>query len=413
LVTDLRNAIMGRFRGQQPIVRRRQNGRSFPSLTLTGGSFRMTAGSLGAAILLAACGSGGAQPTTPPLAPPAASSPAGSPSAAAASPSASPAAPPAGGYTVRLAIAGTGTDASLLIGIDKGFFAEQGLKVETARLNSSDMPPQLASGQLDAGAGSFNVSLVNAVQRGLDLKLVADKARCLPGTGALQMVVRKDLYDSGKVRGPKDFKGLNIGIQSVGSGSEVELAKFLKPGGLTNADVNRKAMTYADMPAAFSNKSIDAAAGPEPFPSQVIDKGLAVSLAKCGDYNPNGEISQVVYGAKFISDHPAEAQKFMVGYLKAVRYFNDAFVKHDPKVLPEVIALIAKDTKTDPKIYQRMDSEHNMWGVDPDGAINVPNLQEDIDFWLANGEIKQAIDLNQVVDMSFAQAAAKQLGPYK
>lgn len=369
-------------------------------------------------LLLAACGSGAASPTTPPVSP-ASTSPSASASVAASKSAATPsastssAAAPSGGYTVRLAIAGTGTDASLLIGIDKGYFGEQGLKIETARLNSSDMPPQLAAGQLDAGAGSFNVSLVNAVDRGLDLKLVADKARCLPGTGALQMVVRKDLYDSGKVRGPKDFKGLNLAIQSVGSGSEVELAKFLKPGGLTDADVNRKAMTYADMPAAFSNKSVDAATGPEPFPSQVIDLGLAVSLAKCGDYNPNGEISQVVYGPKFIAEHPKEAQRFMVGYLKAVRYFNDAFVKHDPKVLPEVIDLIAKDTKTDAKIYQRMDNEHNMWGIDPDGAINIPNLQEDLDFWLANAEIKQTIDLSKVVDMSFAQAAAKELGPYK
>ena len=60
---------------------------------------------------------------------------------------------------------------------------EQNIKIETIRLNSSDMPAQLAAGGLEAGGGSFNVSLVNAVDRGLDIKMVADKARCLAGTG--------------------------------------------------------------------------------------------------------------------------------------------------------------------------------------------------------------------------------------
>ncbi len=330
----------------------------------------------------------------------------------AASASAKPAASAAA--TVRVALSGAGTDATLFIGIDKGYFAEQGLNIDTVRLNSSDMPPQLAAGQLDVGAGSFNVSLVNAVNRGLDLKLVADKARCLPGSGAVALALRKDLYDSGKVRGPKDFKGLTLGIQSVGSTSEVELDKFLKQGGLGLNDVTRKSLTYPDMPIAFTNKSIDATSAPEPVPSDLVAKGLAVIAGKCGDYNPNGEIAQILYGPKFIADQPAAARRFMVGYLKSARYFGDAFVKQDPKALEDVIGIIARGTKTDAKVYQTMNANKNMWGVDPDGQINVANLQEGQDFWLnVTGELKQGIDLSKVVEMSFAQAAVKELGPYK
>ncbi|MFI5265877.1 MAG: ABC transporter substrate-binding protein [Chloroflexota bacterium] len=372
--------------------------------------------------ILAACGGAASAPasTSAPssaAAKPSTSAPASAAASAAAGsakPAASAQAVPSGGNTVHVAFSGAGTDAALFIGVDKGLIAEQGSKIDTVRLTSSDMPPQLAAGSLEAGAGSFTVSLVNAIQRGLDLKLVADKARCLPGTGALQTVVRKDLYDSGKVRGPKDFKGLTFGIQSVGSGSEVELDLFLKKGGLGINDVTRKSLTYPDMPVAFSNKSIDATAAPEPTPSQLIHDNLAVSVGKCGDYNPNGEISMILYGPKFMSEQPDVAKRFMVAYLKSVRYFNDAFVKHDPKVLDEAIGIIAKDTKVDPKVYQDMNANNSMWGIDPNGQLNTASFQTDQDFWLnVTNELKQSIDLNRLVDMSFAQAAVQQLGPYK
>ncbi|HEY8695735.1 MAG TPA: ABC transporter substrate-binding protein, partial [Chloroflexota bacterium] len=333
--------------------------------------------------------------------------------AVAAKPALSAAAASSGGNTVHVAFSGAGTDASLYIGVDKGFFAKQGINIESVRLNSSDMPPQLAAGSLDVGAGSFTVSLINAIQRGLNLRLVADKARCLPGTGALQIVVRKDLYDSGKVRGPKDFKGLTFGIQSVGSGNEVELDLFLKQGGLGITDITRKSLTYPDMPVAFANKSIDATSAPEPTPSQLIHENLAVSVGKCGDYNPNGEISMILYGPKFMAEQPEVAKRFMVGYLKSVRYFNDAFVKHDPKVLDEAIGIIARDTKVDPKVYQDMNANNSMWGIDPNGQLNTATFQTDQDFWLnVTGELKQPIDLSRLVDMSFAQAAVQLLGPY-
>lgn len=375
--------------------------------------------------VLAACG-GATQPAAPASAgasvgssgigskPASASAAKPAGSSAAGGTSARPSAAASGAATVHVAFSGAGTDASLYIGVDKGFFAEQGITIDSVRLNSSDMPPQLAAGALDVGAGSFTVSLINAIQRGLDLRLVADKARCLPGTGALQIVVRKDLYDSGKVRGPADFKGLTFGIQSVGSGSEVELDLFLKKGGLGINDVTRKSLTYPDMPVAFSNKSVDATGAPEPTPSQLVHQNLAVSIAKCGDYNPNGEISMILYGPKFMNEQPEVAKRFMVAYLKSVRYFNDAFVKHDPKILPEAIGIIARDTKVDPKVYQDMNASNSMWGIDPNGQLNTASFQADQDFWInVTHELKQPIDLSKLVDMSFAQAAVQQLGPYK
>ena len=56
-----------------------------------------------------------------------------------------------------------------------------------------------------------------------------------------------------------------------------------------------------------------------------------------------------------------------------------------------------------------------MPSLDPDGRVNVATLADDQELWLATGLLEQArIDLNDVVDLSFAEAvAARTLGPYR
>ncbi|MGE3644032.1 MAG: hypothetical protein AB7F96_09285 [Beijerinckiaceae bacterium] len=51
--------------------------------------------------------------------------------------------------------------------------------------------------------------------------------------------------------------------------------------------------------------------------------------------------------------------------------------------------------------------------MDPDGAFNMKSAQMDLDFYKSQGMVKDNIDLAQVVDCSFVDAAIKELGPCK
>src|SRR4051794_1905307 len=66
------------------------------------------------------------------------------------------------------------TEAPALIAEQRGYFAAVGLKVEITRLQSgADAIPALATGQLEVGSAvTPTVALLNAVQRGLPLKVV-------------------------------------------------------------------------------------------------------------------------------------------------------------------------------------------------------------------------------------------------
>ena len=59
------------------------------------------------------------------------------------------------------------------------------------------MIASLATNQIDVGGGSPSVGLYNAMARGVDVKMVADRASSAPGRNSWQLFLRKELADSG------------------------------------------------------------------------------------------------------------------------------------------------------------------------------------------------------------------------
>jgi NitT/TauT family transport system substrate-binding protein len=50
--------------------------------------------------------------------------------------------------------------------------------------------------------------------------------------------------------------------------------------------------------------------------------------------------------------------------------------------------------------------------IDPNGALYMKALQTDLDYFKQLGLVKKDATLTRVIDRSFAEAAAAQLGPY-
>ncbi len=128
---------------------------------------------------------------------------------------------------------GASSDAPLFIADAKGYFAEQGLKVKFMRFDSAaKMIPSLGSGEVDVGSGATSAGLYNAVKRGIDIKIVSDKARNAPGYGFEAIMVRTDLMESGKVKSLKDFKGLKVAMSANGNSENAIMNYALVQNGL-------------------------------------------------------------------------------------------------------------------------------------------------------------------------------------
>ncbi len=355
---------------------------------------------------------GCAQPpaSAPTVAPTKSAEPGKATAAPVASPaSASPAPAKAAGApaTVRLGIIGNLTDAPILIADAKGYFKSAGLDVEISNFNTAaQMVAPLGTGQLDIGGGTVSAGLFNAVARGVDIKIVADKSSMLPGRAALNFVVRKDLAD--QIKDYKDLKGRTIATTPLGTSVEVELHEILKKGNLKFDDVKQVTMNFPDMLTAFSNKSIDVAVSIEPFTTQGVEKGLIVRWKGMDEIYPNHMVSVLLYSPVFAKAHPDAAKSFMVAYIKGARDYIDAFTKNKNK--DEIVSILTKRTNVkDPALYDKM----TVFGVSPDGTVNLKSLAYDQDYYLQTGQIQKKIDLSTLVDQQYVDYAVKELGKYQ
>ncbi|HLH23229.1 MAG TPA: ABC transporter substrate-binding protein [Chloroflexota bacterium] len=372
------------------------------------GRYRVPLRLVGLVVLLAMGGAcAPAAPSAPaPAAPaqPAASAPTAAPAAAAATAVPTAAPQPA---TVRVGILNSVGDAAFSIGIEKGFYAEQGITVETVPFDSAvRMIAPLGAGQLEVGQGVIGASALNAVARGVDVRGIAGASGSPPGHGNNAFILRKDLAD--QVHGPADLRGRKVGIASTGNGVEIELVDLLQRGGLTLADVELVQLNFGEQVIALSNGGIDLALISEPSATLALDRGVGQLWMRSDELIPNHLTSFIWAGPHFVAQTDV-AQRFMVAALKGVRLYNDAFFKNDAATREELIDIFTKYTPVkDRDLYNRMVFQ----GFDPDGRINRESVERDMAYYVATGQIPGPVDLDRLIDMRFADYAVSVLGPY-
>ena len=348
----------------------------------------------------AAATPGAARTTSP--SPPALGGPGGAPAAATAPPA------PA---DVRVGVMFSASDAGVFLALERGYFHEQALQVELENFTSAaQMLGPLGAGQIDAGGTAVTPGYLNAVARGVRVRIVADKGSTPPGWGYQGLLIRRALWDSGTVRGPAALRGRKVALPSLGSSAEVGIDRALRQGGIQARDADLTQLPFGDMPAAFASGVLDAAIAIEPFLTRIEADGSAIIWQREDEYYPNHQIGVLYYSDPFATQRTEVARRFMVAYLKGVRDYNDGFRKGDAARRAEAVAALIKHTSVkDPALYDRM----AMSGLNPDGEVNVDSLREDYEYWLANGYQEERVTIDDLVDHSFARYAVQQLGPYR
>ncbi|MBI4316877.1 MAG: ABC transporter substrate-binding protein [Chloroflexi bacterium] len=334
---------------------------------------------------------------------------------AAAAPKPTQAAKAAPAATVKLSVdpVGKSSDAGLYIALEKGYFKEQNITIELKPVaGTAERLQMLAIGEADVGGGSPGPGIYNAILRGIPLKLAAEKGSNPPGQGFISFVIRKDLFDQGAIKDPKDLKGRKIGITGANAGATalIDLDILMSKAGLTYKDTEPVDMVFADFGAAFAGKSIDVAAQIEPLTTKGVEQGLFVRWKGIDEINPNHQVAALMFSSQFAKDRADVAKRFMVAYVKGVRDYNDAFVKKDRKARDEVIPVLIKHTDIK---QQELFDKMVFPGLNPDGHVNTQSLSRDLEWLLANGFMRQAVDLKEIIDNQFADYAVQVLGPYK
>jgi NitT/TauT family transport system substrate-binding protein len=361
------------------------------------------------AALLVACSSPAAPAPPQPAAPQAAaptttSAPAQSAPQTAAVPPLSPTA------HVKFGSTGVSTDISVFIGMDRGYFREEGIETEFVPFSTGpETLPALVTNEIQVAGGSANAGFYNAAARGLDLKLVADKGGCWTNSCNYALVVRKDLIDSGQFRDFADLRGRKISLNSRGVNLMVNLVAALEKGGLTEQDVDIVELGATDSLVGLANRGLDASMLLEPQVAQGVSQGVIVRWKGADELLPYYQQGGVLmYGGRFINESPEVARRWMVAYVRALRDYYDAAVKGRDRA--SVLDLLVKYTSLKDRGVLDKVVLHT---YNPDGYLEVDGLQEDLKVFLQLGVVQQPVDLKTVIDHQFVDYAIQRLGRYQ
>jgi len=213
---------------------------------------------------------------------------------------------------------------ALYVGIEKGYFADEGIEIE---LTKNPLLPnlfaQLLIGNLDVSGFGIGAGFFNAVKRGSPVKIVApmggnpSKPGVQKGTSAAALMVRSDLLKSGKVKTVSDLKGKTCAINALGVLTEYLLSEELARGGLNISDIKLKTMPFPQIAAALKSGALDCGLLPPALALKVITGKVAQRMNNNYELDMQGLV--VVYNTKWANENPITANKFMKAYLRAVR----------------------------------------------------------------------------------------------
>ncbi|MFQ5612564.1 MAG: ABC transporter substrate-binding protein [Anaerolineae bacterium] len=295
--------------------------------------------------------------------------------------------------------------APFFVANEKGYFAEQGLTVELQSFRSGAfMMAPLTTGDLDAGGGETGPGLFNAIDQGLDIRVVSAMASQPPGFGAVPLLVRTDLIDSGTVSSVADLAGRKVALNVERGTAEYLLAKALEGAGLTVDDVEVVSLPFPEMPAAFANQAIDAAILPHPLASRAIGAGDAVALLEGDEITDTPQNGVIYFGQRLLQPENREiGVRFLIAYLKAARDLQGDGWRSDDNVA--IINLVTNVPA--PAIKNGV-----AYYFEPNGLINRASTEDFQLYHFNRGytEMAAPLPLDQVIIDTYLDEALARLG---
>ena len=296
------------------------------------------------------------------------------------------------------------SSAPLFIGIEKGFFKEEGIEIDPQWFEAAHpIAVATASNKVDVGATGITASLFNMVASGQALTIVADKGREQKGYSSSAILVTTELYGKGVTK-ISDLKGKRIGITQTGSTYHYMIGRLLESQGLTLKDVELVPLTkLSALMAALQSKQVDGVILNEPNISRVVSDGYGKVIAQVGDVM-DYQTSGLFFSPNLIKDKDL-ALRFMKGYIKSSRYYYDAVLaKPAGKNYDEVIKIIAKYTGA-----PESDIKTGLPYMDRDGKLLASDIDTQINWYKTQGMIEKPITGKQVTDSTLLEQALKQL----
>jgi NitT/TauT family transport system substrate-binding protein len=279
------------------------------------------------------------------------------------------------------------------IATEKKFYDAEGLSVDTIVAGSANgVLQQLAAGSINIGQAATDQTL-RAIARGAPIRIVAGAASNAP----FRMVAAKGTRDWG------ELKGRTISVGGLTDATLYFLRVMARRNGLGDKDYD---LLYGGgTPSRFAqllSGAVAAAMLTNPQDFIALEQGF-VDLGSVPDYLPHWAQNTIEVDTRWALQHRAEVLAFLRVHLRATRYF------YDPANRAEVIAILAKHTRTNPDVAAKTyDLYVRQQVIAPDAALFEEGIKANLDALVAMGDMAAPPPVANFVDAGFlAEVAGK------
>jgi NitT/TauT family transport system substrate-binding protein len=291
-------------------------------------------------------------------------------------------------YVIKIASASGLCSAPFFVAEEKGFYAEEGLKYEFLRVDSSQIPTLLATGQIDA-MFELLATLVQPLSNGLDIKIPL-----AIHTGCIKVLVSPN----SDIKTPADLKGKKIGTGGMAAPTTTIVQRYLARDGIgtiaPNLEVEWVIYPSSDLPMALERGLVDAIALGDPT-ALIIEnagKGRAIINTTTDDYMKDEFCCVLVAGSGVAKNHPETLAKMTRAIQKA-----SVWVQNNPDATAQLLT---------EKNYIPGDPEVNAQALKSytwDASVSAAkaSLQRNLADMQKIGLIPQSVDLGDITNRTF------------
>jgi NitT/TauT family transport system substrate-binding protein len=291
----------------------------------------------------------------------------------------------------------------VMLAHDKDYFAAQGIDSELQSLaGGADMVTLTANGDFDFGIGGAGPAFFNAINRGIELTVIAP-LHFERNPQATPLMVSKERFDSGELDSIEKLAGKKVSVNARGA-TEYWLDQALRTGGLTIEDIDLLELGFGDVSAALASGAIDAAMLGEPLATAAENEGIAVRLADgfISDFQP----TFVYVNPGFAEENPELVTGFMAAFLEGCRDLTADDWAND-----ENLDLLNRQTRVDVELIEQSSRTY----CEPNGEIDAADLQTLQEFFAARGllDYDELLDVESFIDRSYVEQALEEIGRYE
>lgn len=278
------------------------------------------------------------------------------------------------------------------IAVQKGFFEDHGITVETVSIESkADSKSALAAGRIQAIATTVDTNLMTSTQ-GVDITipLVLDTS-----TGADGLVGVKEIASF------VDLKGRTVALDTTGGASYFWFNYELSQAGMSLDDVTVQSMSSGDAGSAFVSGKVDAAMTWQPWLDKAEDTDFGHVVLSSKDA-PGVIVDCLGFGTEFLTQHPDAVSAVIAGWYDALD-----FMESNPDEAHEIIARVANETAEEAEsqlaeisFYDSAGNKEFFGTADAPGPIY--DLAEQANtIWREAGLTTKDADLDALIDPTF------------